>query len=153
MAPRQFALSTETGKSDDSAYSRNDVHNALAKSADTAEMGGHPPRVGRSSVVGLHGSSARLTEIVPSGKQGGLGMYAGANFGWTAEYHVVATASAGACCALGRLCIRLRHCVRRQVVARRRPHCDHHCHARWCASAVPCELQLMFVVFSVDDWA
>ncbi len=72
MAPRQFALSTETGKSDDSAYSRNDVHNALAKSADTAEMGGHPPRVGRSSVVGLHGSSARLTEIVPSGKQGGL---------------------------------------------------------------------------------
>jgi len=69
MAPRQFALSTDTGKSDDSAYSRNDVHNALAKSADTAEMGGHPPRVGRSSVVGLHGSSARLTEIVPSGKQ------------------------------------------------------------------------------------
>ncbi len=61
MAPRQFTTSTDTGKSDDSAYNNDVAKSAMATDIGQAEKGRN------QGVIGLHGSSARLTEIVPTG--------------------------------------------------------------------------------------
>lgn len=61
MKPRTF-----TGTAEDSAHNTNGAKAAMTKDP---EMGA-PPVAERKAggVMGLHGSSARLTEIVPTGE-------------------------------------------------------------------------------------
>ena len=61
MKPRNL-----TGTAEDSAHNTNGAKAAMTKDP---EMGGAPaPERKAGGVMGLHGSSARLTEIVPSGE-------------------------------------------------------------------------------------